>query len=456
MALINRIKLSDIENCKDLSPDFYKEDFMLKSKLIRSLSYRKLSQISYITDGEHGSPCWSDDSGIKYITAEYIKENYIENGNYKQITKEQDNRNARARLKENDILIYSVGAYAGLTCVAEPHLFPANIPRSVAIVRLNNYEEFLPEFISVFLNSHVGKFQSIRFRAGNSQPVLALEKFRQFEIPFIDISLQEEIKFYYQKSYKLRINSNNLYQQATDLLNKELGLNDIVFENKKSYTARFSETIKYNRIDSEHFQTKYNNIRLKIKNYSNGYEHLLNNIYSVKPNYNLSQHSEYRINYIELSDINSALGFIEQIDSIDIRNAPSRAKRIVKKGDVIASSVVGSVDKAGLVSETENGYIASNGFFQFRSNYYSPEFLLILIKSNFIKEQFHQQSTGGILSAVPDQNLKHIIIPKIKVEIQNKITTLVSQSHANLRESKRLLEEAKTRVEQLIEEAANK
>jgi len=194
MALINLINLSEIENFKDLSADFYKVDFMNRSKTIRSLSYRRLSQISYITDGEHGSPCWSEDSGIKYITAEYVKENFIENGNFKQITIDQDIRNARARLRENDILIYSVGAYAGLTCVAEPHLFPANIPRSVAMVRLNNTDEFLPEFISVFLNSNVGKFQSIRFRAGNSQPVLALEKFRQFEIPVIEYNFQKKIK----------------------------------------------------------------------------------------------------------------------------------------------------------------------------------------------------------------------------------------------------------------------
>ena len=29
---------------------------------------------------ENGSPCWSTDSGIKYITAEFIKENFISNG----------------------------------------------------------------------------------------------------------------------------------------------------------------------------------------------------------------------------------------------------------------------------------------------------------------------------------------------------------------------------------------
>ena len=56
------------------------------------------------------------------------------------------------------------------------------------------------------------------------------------------------------------------------------------------------------------------------------------------------------------------MGYIDRIEETDIKNAPSRAKRMVYTGDVIASSVVGSVDKAGLVSENENGHIASNGF----------------------------------------------------------------------------------------------
>lgn len=456
MAEINLINLSEIENFKDLSPDFYKSDYMAKSLNIRSGSYRRLSQISYITDGEHGSPCWSNNSGIKYITAEFIKENFIGNGNFKQITLDQDQRNARARLQKGDILIYSVGAYAGLTCVAEHHLFPANIPRSVAIVRLNNTDEFYPEFISVFLNSQFGKFQSLRFRAGNSQPVLALEKIRQFEVPLVDISFQKEIAELYQKAYELRKTSNILYQQAKSLLEKELGLDQINFEKPKSYTASFNEVIIFSRFDGEHYQPKYRQTQETIKSYKNGYERLLSNISAVKPNYQLKNHPENHIKYIELSSINPTNGFIEEIEGIDKKDAPSRAKRIVQTGDVIASSVVGSVDKAGLVSDYENGFIASNGFFQFRSSIYSPEFLLILIKCSFVKYQFNQQSTGGILSAVPDQNLKHIIIPKIDNQLQDDITALVKESHLKTRRSKILLEQAKTRVEQLIEEGAKK
>jgi len=60
------------------------------------------------------------------------------------------------------------------------------------------------------------------------------------------------------------------------------------------------------------------------------------------------------------------------------------------------------------------------------------------------------------LSAVPDQRLRNVIIPNIDLSIQNKIAALVCQSHKNFNQSKQLLEQAKRRVEELIEQAVQK
>ena len=68
--------------------------------------------------------------------------------------------------------------------------------------------------------------------------------------------------------------------------------------------------------------------------------------------------------------------------------------------------------------------------------------------------QFQQQATGGILSAVPDSRLKNIIVPKLQDKLKQKISDLVFQSHRAKKKSQELLDQAKARVEQLIEEAA--
>jgi type I restriction enzyme S subunit len=456
MALINLINLSEIENFKDLSADFYKVDFMNKSKTIRSLSYRRLSQISYITDGEHGSPCWSEDSGIKYITAEYIKENFIENGNFKQITIDQDIRNARARLRENDILIYSVGAYAGLTCVAEPHLFPANIPRSVAIVRLNNTDEFLPEFISVFLNSNVGKFQSIRFRAGNSQPVLALEKFRQFEIPLIEYNFQKEIKNLYQKSYNLRSQSQTLYKQANDLLEQEFHLNRITFEKKKSYVASFSEVATTRRMNAEYFSPLVKKI-LSQSFLTNSKP--IGALFQIIRGNSPKQYFENGLPVIKTKNIR-----VPEIDRERVSDYVLSTKDLttIQENDLLLASMgVGSLGRMSYILSLDEDTVVDGTIRVFRRKFTTPKNYeiptLLFLSTKVGQELIYRGIVGstGIIS-LPDDYLSKIPIPHFSEDLCLELTRLVKESMMAKRESKRLLEEAKTRVEQLIEEAANK
>ena len=257
MAKWNVVNLSTLENFKDFSSEYYKKEFLCYSNLIRRIGVVRAITVSFITDGEHGSPCWSSDSGINYITAEYIKENYILNGEYKQISLEQDRRNSRARLQNGDILIYSVGAYAGYAAVAEPHLFPANIPRSVAIIRLKKDCGLLPEYVSAFLNSKYGSFQTFRLRAGNSQPVLALDKIRQLEIPLLDQEQQNVIKDIYNLAYKKRMESRLSYKKAVSLLENKLHLNDLSLTKTKTFIAQFSDVIHSQRIDSGHYRNEF-------------------------------------------------------------------------------------------------------------------------------------------------------------------------------------------------------
>ena len=158
----------------------------------------------------------------------------------------------------------------------------------------------------------------------------------------------------------------------------------------------------------------------------------------------------------ELANINPTLGVIEHSNTVHGKDAPSRARRLVQKGDILASAVVGSVDKAALVGDENHGCLASTGFFHFRPNNISSEFLLILVRSKLVTMQMQQEATGGILSAVPDTRLKNIVIPSLPENLKQEISRLVEQSYRNYHKSKQLLEQAKHRVEQLIEEAVTK
>ncbi|HJS00450.1 MAG TPA: hypothetical protein VJ780_05910, partial [Flavobacterium sp.] len=270
--------MNQLENFKDLSSEYYLSEYILKSKKIRTKRIEKISDISYVTDGEHGTPDYDNSTNIKYITAENIRPNYILDTDFKTISIEQDRKNARAHLLENDVLVYSVGAYAGFSAKAEKHLFPANIPRSVAIIRPN--ELVNSEYLSVFINSKYGYFQTQRFRAGNSQPVLALEKIKQFEIVILSNYFQTKISEIYNASYQLRLLSKTNYSKAETLLLQEIGLDEkitglnsveVTNTNVKKFKESFGVT---GRLDAEYYHPKYENIVKIIKSYKNGFTNL--------------------------------------------------------------------------------------------------------------------------------------------------------------------------------------
>ncbi|MEM2058358.1 MAG: restriction endonuclease subunit S, partial [Thermoproteota archaeon] len=77
--------------------------------------------------------------------------------------------------------------------------------------------------------------------------------------------------------------------------------------------------------------------------------------------------------------------------------------------------------------------------------------LLVLSKSIVIQMQLKKECAGTILTAVPNESLKKILVPIIPDKTQQKIDSLVQQSHEARRKAKYLLEEAKRKVEEAIE-----
>jgi len=54
---------------------------------------------------------------------------------------------------------------------------------------------------------------------------------------------------------------------------------------------------------------------------------------------------------------------------------------LVRTGDVLISSLEGSIEKCAVITEEFEGAICSTGFFVLRSEDISPYYLLLLLKS---------------------------------------------------------------------------
>lgn len=312
----------------------------------------------------------------------------------------------------------------------------------------------LPEYLTIYLNTPfgIGQVKRRAMRSINQANVSASEV-RRVLILLPDIATQEEVAGLVQSAEaRLRL-SIKLYDDAQRLFDSEL---DVAVQGTTPspwYITSLREVTAARRMDADYFQPKYEAIRAAVLGYPNGHVRLVDVCESLRPNITPAAHPLESFDYIELSDINPVLGTVDDSTSRRGGDLPSRAKRQVRAGDVLASTVVGSVDKAALVDVVQNDFVASTGFFHLRTKGVLSEYLLILVRSLCVRAQFQQQSTGGILSAVPDARLQDVIVPDLPTDLQTQIAGLVRDSHAAASESKELLAEAKSYVQHLVEES---
>ncbi len=310
-------------------------------------------------------------------------------------------------------------------------------------------EKIEPEYLFVYLKTKPIVELLDRLTTATMYPAITIDDILNTKIYLGDKNFREEIKNKVIEIQKELENSKSLYSQAENLLLEELRMKDFEIDDDLSYIVNLSEIKSAHRVDAEYFQPKYEKLVEKIKKL--GSASLLDVVQNVAARFNPKSQPAKIFQYVELSNITSSVGTIDGFSEVSGDEAPSRAKRVLKTNDVILSSVEGSLEKVALVDKEQEGYLASNGFFQFRSEDILPEVLLVLAKSFVLQMQFEKQTAGTILTAVPKEAVKNIVVPKVDKSIQQKIADLVQKSHETRSKAKQLLEQAKSKVENLIE-----
>jgi type I restriction enzyme S subunit len=389
---------------------------------------------------------------VRFIKTDTVREGSIDFDNSALIPKRVINQ--RDYIPNDALVITIIGAtpeIVGRTAIVRPADPLCVTNQNVAVVTTNDICD--PYFLAAYFQTNWGRDQLWRHSRRTGQVNLNCREVERVLVPRPAEHTQRVIGNLVRDSFASGDRATELCQTAQRLLDIEIGLDRLTFQKPIGFIAPLSEAITFGRIDADYFQPQHAVIRSLIKAYSGGYESLADCCSPLRPNIDPSKFPKQPFEYIELSNINSSIGTVNGSFSALGNQLPSRARRQVRTGDVIASAVVGSIDKAAIISGEQDYFIASTGFFHLRPSTVPSEYLLMLVRSLCVRMQFQQEATGGILSAVPDSRLKYVIVPKLPGPVQQKIARLIMDSHAAKRESITLLDQAKIRVEQLIEEA---
>lgn len=162
--------------------------------------------------------------------------------------------------------------------------------------------------------------------------------------------------------------------------------------------------------------------------------------------------------YLEISGINLEYGQIEAITLTRKKDAPSRAKMILRKGDLIVSLTRPMRGAIAIFDIADyDVVIASTGFSVIRdidSKRISKDYLCIVLKSSIVLKQFAQRCSGGNYPAITQYDLGCVSIPLPSLdkqqEIADHISAIRAEANAFEQEANAILKQAKKEVEELI------
>ncbi len=139
---------------------------------------------------------------------------------------------------------------------------------------------------------------------------------------------------------------------------------------------------------------------------------------------------DYFIKYIDIGCVNS-YGDIAEIQEYTFKEAPSRARRIVKKGDVIISTVRTYLKAITLIESEEDNLIASTGFAILRpKNDVLSEYLNFALRAEYFIASVIKNSYGVSYPAINSTTLSglKIVIPKSIKEQEEIINTIKAET----------------------------
>ena len=451
MITYSIIQKSQLEGALRIDAEYYQPEYLEIVSKVSKIPHDTLENISesLLSFGAYSLTSfiqWKE-SGIPFITAEDVKEGFINLENARFIDEKVNEILKKSRVHENEVLLAMSGKVGDAAVVVD---IPSRLNSNQDIVKIKLKKEYSPYFLAVFLNSKFGRLQVLRLPVGSVQQHIFLWQTKSLLIPKFPKTFVVNIENLYKSALNEFQDSKTFYKQAEDLLLEELGLKNTVFEDQLSYIVNFSDVTSNNRIDPEYFQPKYQKLIEKIKGQN---AKILGELVSMRKGFEPGSeaYQEEGKLFIRVSSV-SKLGIEEK----DQKYLSEELYQALKKdfepqlGDILLTKDA-TPGIAYVIKEPLEGII-SGGILDLKvKDNIESEYLALCISSIVGQWQAQRDAGGSIIAHWKPEQVKNLIIQILPNDTQEKIAELVRKSHEARKKSKELLDQAKKEVEEMIE-----
>jgi type I restriction enzyme S subunit len=147
---------------------------------------------------------------------------------------------------------------------------------------------------------------------------------------------------------------------------------------------------------------------------------------------------EQEFNYIDVSSVSNKTFEIESVNVIKGKDAPSRARKLIKTGDIIFATVRPTLRRISIIPEEYNNQVCSTGYFVLRAkeNVCNSLIFYYLLTDSF-NERMEKLQKGASYPAVTDGEVREQIIhyPTSLTE-QQRIVAILDEAFAAIAQAK--------------------
>jgi hypothetical protein len=449
---ISVVPMRELNLATRIDAEHYQPHYIAVIDAVKKKNHKKLSEVVSKTITTGHTPSMSEESfyggEVKFIKTDNLRDNHIvENFNH-FLSEKGANKLKNALLKEDDIIVTIIGAtydVVGRVARIFPDLGPASINQNISLIR----PSIASGYLACFLMGKYGKQQLHYLSRQTEQVNLNNAEVADVLVPIPSDAFADKIHTVHNQTHDLYIHSKKLYEEAEQILLKEINLEGYKGTDEAISVRNFSEALADNRFDAEYWQPKYDEIEKRV---SKVQQEKLGDIVSVKKGVEVGSeaYADEGKDFIRVSDF--TIYGIEDVEKKISEELYEGLKENYKpkKGEVLFTKD-GTIGISFALNEDVDA-IVSGAFLRLKPKVkINNNYLALVLNSFYCKAQIERMSGGAIIAHLKPESAMQIKVPMLSENKQEELASKVLEALRLRKEAKSLLEKAKRAVEIFVE-----
>ncbi len=375
---------------------------------------------------------------VPFVRATDIKDGEVVTETLLHIANEQPKSLDKCRLAGDELIVVRSGVNTGDCAV---------IPKSLAgafaayDLILTFHKTALPQFVSTFLDTEIGRLQLNLVKGRAAQPHINAEEVSALRMPLPRPEVQRELVAGMNAKRAERraklAEADALLAGLDGFLLATLGLTPPPKDDRKVFAVRSKDVP--GRFDPHFYlPALLQNMRMLS---DAGAEPLGSLVSFSDEVWKPAAHAKPIFRYIEISSVNPQTGDARTEETL-VSEAPSRARMAVRTNDIIVSLTRPHHGSIAQITPDLNGCVASTGFSVLRGineSGVSREYLWCVLRTKMCLQQMLQRASGGNYPAITEPELAKVLLPVPKPAVQD---TIAAEARRRRVEARRLRAEA--------------